>query len=334
MHAITLLKREPKDFSASEIKREISRGDQIAELYRLAEKLLPALNISNESVKYYASLVAYYSVFRLKRFDKWVVQVYLLCFVFHRYQRLHDNLISCLIHNVRRFTDEAKNAAKEMVYEYRVENNQNLRKAGDVLKLFTDEDIATSTPFEDVQAKAFGILDREKLKLVADQLSTTAQFDETAFQWQHVNKLAHQFKRHLRPILSAVEFTSSSAHAEVLEAIDFLKTAFAKQKSLGQFSSDVFPTGFISDTQKRYLYVQDGAEKGQLIPDRYEFLVFKHLRNGLEAGDFYNATLLSHLREHTETTGDGETAALRRLHGNISTSMDAMNSASNRMPSI
>ena len=69
LYEITLLKREPKDFSASEIKREISRGEQIAELYRLAEKLLPALNISNESVKYYASLVAYYSVFRLKRFD-------------------------------------------------------------------------------------------------------------------------------------------------------------------------------------------------------------------------------------------------------------------------
>ena len=174
-----------------------------------------------------------------------------------------------------------------MVYEFRVENNQNLRKAGDVLKLFTDEDIATSTPFEDVQAKAFGILDREKLKLVADQLSTKAQFDETAFQWQHVNKLAHQFKRHLRPILSAVEFTSSSAHAEVLEAIDFLKTAFAKQKPLGQYPSNEIPTRFISDSMKRYLYVQDGADKGQLIPDRYEFLVFKHLRNGLEAGDIF-----------------------------------------------
>ena len=287
LHEITLLKREPKDFSASDIKREINRGEQIAELYRLAQKLLLALNISNESIKYYASLVTYYSVFRLKRLDNWIVQVYLLCFVYHRYQSLHDNLIGCLIHNVRRYTDEAKNAAKEMVYEYRVENNQNLRKSGEVLKLFTDDDITTNTPFQEVQAKAFGILDRKTLELVADHLSTQAQFDATAFQWQHVDKLANQFKRHLRPVLLAVEFTASSGHAAVIQAINFLKTAFEKQRPLGQYPADAFPTRFISESMKRYAYVQDGADKGQLIPDRYEFLVFKHLRNGLEAGDIF-----------------------------------------------
>ena len=128
------------------------------------------MNISSESIKYYASLVAYYSAFRLKRFDEWTVQVYLLCFVFHRYQRLHDNLINCLIYNVRRYTDESKKAAKDMVYEYRVENNQNLRKAGEVLKLFADDDITANTLFHDIQAKAFEILDRRKLELVAEHL--------------------------------------------------------------------------------------------------------------------------------------------------------------------
>jgi hypothetical protein len=93
LYEITLLKREPKDFSLGEIKGEIHRGEQIHNLYRLAEKLLPHLLISNESIKHYASLVTYYSVFRLKRFDLFLVYLYLICFVYHRYQRLHDNLI-------------------------------------------------------------------------------------------------------------------------------------------------------------------------------------------------------------------------------------------------
>ena len=46
LYEITLLKREPKDFSLGEIKREIHRGEQIHNLYRLAEKLLPHLLIS------------------------------------------------------------------------------------------------------------------------------------------------------------------------------------------------------------------------------------------------------------------------------------------------
>jgi len=69
LHAITQLKREPKDFSATEIKREVERGERIRDLYRLSQRVLPALRISNESIKYYASLVGYYSAFRLKRLE-------------------------------------------------------------------------------------------------------------------------------------------------------------------------------------------------------------------------------------------------------------------------
>ena len=33
--------------------------------YALAQRVLPVLEISNESIKYYASLVSYYSVYKL-----------------------------------------------------------------------------------------------------------------------------------------------------------------------------------------------------------------------------------------------------------------------------
>ena len=85
LYAITQLKREPKDFSASAMRDEIRRGDQLRALYGRAQQVLPALQISQESIKYYASLVTYYSVFRMKRLDAWIVYLYLLCFVYHRY---------------------------------------------------------------------------------------------------------------------------------------------------------------------------------------------------------------------------------------------------------
>jgi hypothetical protein len=50
LYEITLLKREPKDFSATEIKRVMDRGKQIQPLYHLAQELLPELGISNESI--------------------------------------------------------------------------------------------------------------------------------------------------------------------------------------------------------------------------------------------------------------------------------------------
>ena len=72
LYEITQLRREPKDFTYTEIKREIERGERIKELYVVAERLLPKIEISNESIKHYASLIAYYSVYKLKRFNEYL----------------------------------------------------------------------------------------------------------------------------------------------------------------------------------------------------------------------------------------------------------------------
>lgn len=253
--------------------------------------MLPHLEISNESIKYYASLVTYYSVFRLKQLDGQVVEIYLLCFVHHRTQRLHDNLLSSLIHDVRRYGDEAKAAAKERLYLDHVEHNQNLHKAGRVLKLFTDEEIEADTPFQAVQAQAFTILERQQLARIADQIANDARFDETAFQWDHIDSLAHQFKRHLRPILLAVDLAASQVpgthRVPLLAAVHFLQAAFDTEKPLSQYTVSQFPTRCIPANLTRYLYAQDAQGHKRLLPDRYEFLIYRLLRRALEAGDLF-----------------------------------------------
>jgi hypothetical protein len=206
-------------------------------------------------------------------------------------------LINSLIYNVRGYAksnarlrlsvDEAKAAAKERVYQYRIEANQDLQKAGQVLKLFTNDIISENTPFHQVQAQAFGILDRQKLDFIADHIAKNVKFDETAFQWEHIDKLSHQFKLNLRPILSAVDFDASSAQDALIEAVHFLKNMFRKGKSLSQYPPNTFPTRFIPENTKRYLYRQNSQGRKYLLVDRYEFLVYRLLHNGLLAGDIF-----------------------------------------------
>src|SRR5699024_11303352 len=89
--------------------------------------------------------------------------VYLLCFLYYRYRRMNDNLINTLIYNVRRFIDESKSTAKEQIYQHYTENRQNMKKAGEVLQLLTDDSIEADTPFGDIQARAFSILERQNV---------------------------------------------------------------------------------------------------------------------------------------------------------------------------
>src|SRR4030095_7906133 len=81
--------------------------------------------------------------------------------------------------------------------------------------------------------------------------------NKTAFQCNHVDTLAPQFKRHLRPILLTVNWAASSGHAPLLEAVRFLQDAVRKGRPLGQYSPAALPLRFIPDTAQRYLYTQD-----------------------------------------------------------------------------
>jgi TnpA family transposase len=287
LYEITRIKREPKDFSIKEINKEIRRGEQIKSLYAVAQTVLPRLGISNESIKYYASLIDYYSVFQMSQLEENLARIYLLCFVQYRYQRLHDNLINCFIYRVRQLLDEAKSVAKERVYQYRLEHNRNLYKAGQVLKLFADDTIPGETPFADVRTQAFAILPETKLTRVADNILQTAQLDEHLFQWEYTDQIANRFKRRLRPLLRAIDFSATDANKSLITAVHFLKTALQKTKPLTQYKPDKLPQRFITEQYKRYLYTADDAGEKRLLVDRYEFLIYRLLRNNLESGDVF-----------------------------------------------
>ena len=135
LYEITRIKREPKDFGEKEMRREIKRGEQIATLHDIAERILSHLKISDESIKYYASLVGYYSVYKLQRFDRKTTFIYLLCFVYHRYHQMHDNLLNCFIYQVHLYNEVARKIAKERIAAFRETQADGLAQARQVLRL-------------------------------------------------------------------------------------------------------------------------------------------------------------------------------------------------------
>jgi TnpA family transposase len=287
IHKITQLRHQPKDSSVKEMKAEVAREGDLKGLYTLMQQLLPELGISNESVTYYASLVDHYSVFRLKRLDRLTAYLYLLCYVRYRYQKLNDNLIISFRHHVTKFDEAAEDAAKERVYAYRIETNQNLGKAAQILDIVLDG-VPAGTPFADFQAQAFAILERPKLEQVSKHITGKVVFNETAFAWDYLDAKAGSFKAHLRHAIRAAEFTGSFAHDPVVTAVDFLKQTFMKDRSLGEVGTSSFPTRHLSKQAKRYLYdAEDRTDITRPLPDRYEFHTYRLLKQGLDAGDIH-----------------------------------------------
>jgi hypothetical protein len=122
---------------------------------------------------------------------------------------------------------------------------------------------------------------------VAEYMENSANCDEIAFEWERIDSMARRFKQHLRPLLRTIDLSATRVNAPIQEAIHFLKTAFQKDRSLHQIASEDFPTDFFPVREKRYLYQRNETGQKHLIPDRYEFLVYRLVRHRLEAGDLF-----------------------------------------------
>ncbi len=250
--------------------------------------MVKGLTLSTENTKYYASLVDYYSVYKIKRMEQKTIRFLLCCFVYHRYQQLHDHLINAFIFTLNKYLKEAKTVSVERIYQLNADRSEHLKQAGQVLALFLDENIAENTPFEQVKARAFQLIEKANLSALTGYLAKQT-WDETAFQWEHYSQLAPQFKRSVRRFFLVIPFESTRLADALLEAVLFLKEHFGKQQSLRQVKEEKFPIGFIDERVKRYLY-----PNGTLDPDRYEFLVYRKLKEQLESGDVYVSDSLNY----------------------------------------
>ena len=283
LYELTFLKREPRDFSYKEITIEVNKGESLKELYHLACDFLPKLEISNENIKYYAYLVGYYTIYKLKRMKREIVYVYLLCFVLNRYQKINDNLVN----------NEVKKVAKEKVYEYKMEGNKHSKDAGKILDLFIDKNISGKVEFEQVREIAFGILAEEKFPLISKYISKT-KFDDSEYEWNHYVELAQKFKVNLRYIFLNLDFKGQTTKDPLLKAVLFLKEAFQKNKSLTHFPVNELPKKFIPSKLRKYLYEIKTVEiNGKTIKyrklnvDKYEFLIYRLLKARLESGEIF-----------------------------------------------
>ncbi|MCX7113337.1 MAG: DUF4158 domain-containing protein, partial [Proteobacteria bacterium] len=288
MYRISAPKHEPKDFSYKELRREVERRKFFQPLHEFAKHFLATAGISNESGKYYASPVKFYTAYKLQRMSPATARLYLLCFACHRFRQINDNLIEAFIHWVGEYEKQAKLMAAEAMQCAIAGAADNLQAAGQVLGLFVDASITGDTPFSVVKEKAFSLLEPERFPSVSAYMRNIA-FDKIGYEWSHYTKLSPTFKRNLRQLFSDLEFAGRVEDAPLLEAIDFLQGILREGKSPRQIDPAIFPAGVIPKNLQRHLFTKaegKGAKK-LLEVGRYEFMVYRFLRNALEAGDVF-----------------------------------------------
>jgi hypothetical protein len=129
--------------------------------------------ISADSIRYYASLVTFYTVYKLRRMNPGVARLYLLCFTCHRFRQVNDRLIEAFIRLVNDYEQTARQAAEEAAQNALTEASTHLKAAGEVLCLFVDGSIPYHAPFASVRKRAFALLAPERFEIVSQYLRTS-----------------------------------------------------------------------------------------------------------------------------------------------------------------
>lgn len=112
---LTVLRQDARDFGWRQMVQEREKRAILAPLHRKTCDILPALNISQQNLLYYASLANFYTVYDLRELKPEQTRLYLLCYAWVRYRQFSDNLVDAMFFHMKQLEDESRSVAKQLL---------------------------------------------------------------------------------------------------------------------------------------------------------------------------------------------------------------------------
>lgn len=284
---LAAIKQDAKHFGFQMMVLERRKQATLKPLYRVAEMVLPTLDISQQNRNYYASLAHFYTVYELRKLKSGQTYLYLLCYVWQRYQQLSDNLVSALSYQIKKLEQETKEISERKFSQSQANRQQDASQVGRLILLYVDEAIDDATLFGAVRNQAFDIMPKDSLLSTGQRLceKTASQME---LRWQAVDKIVGRCKKNLRPLAMAIDFSNTSAQCPWLMALHWMKTVFSRQQTLGQRPLDEIPDGTLPKRLRPYLLVLDEESNATGIrAGRYEFWIYRQIRKRLDINEIY-----------------------------------------------
>ncbi len=307
---LAVLRQDARDFGWRQMVHEREKRAILEPLHHKACDILPALNISQQNLLYYASLANFYTVYDLRNLKPEQTRLYLLCYAWIRYRQFSDNLVDAMFFHMKQLEDESRSMAKQLMADVQEKHRRETSKIGRLLSLYVDDSVPDPTTFGEVRRRAWKIMPREALKNTAQRMSVKP-VSKLALQWQAVDGMTALIRRHLRPLYLSLDLTSVVQDSPWAEALSWLRMVFSKKQTLLQRPLAECPPETLPKRLRPYLleFGEDGEPTG-LNAGRYEFWLYRQIRKRFQAGEFHLNNSLRHRHLSDELVPEGEQAAV------------------------
>ncbi len=284
IYELQFYKNEPKDFSNKELKNEIDRKNFLQPLFTISQSIVSKFKISNENLDFYGSLVIYYTVSKLKKISGKTIYLYLICFVTIRYKKSYDNIIDSYIHSINSLIKNSVAYKKNKILEFNILGNMNLKKIKTFIDYFLNKKNLEDMKFKDVRKELDEILDDEEKQQLSNFLSENT-YDFKKFEWDYFTNFQLKFKTNTRYLFKELDLEFKKSEVDLLEAVNFIKGRLLNKKSIRSCAESDFPLNFIPKRHQKFII--GNQENPEINPDKYEFLIYRLVKERLESGDAY-----------------------------------------------
>ncbi len=292
------------------MRNEREKRAVLEPLHRKACEILPALNISQQNLLYYASLANFYTVYDLRNLKPGQTRLYLLCYAWVRYRQFSDNLVDAMFFHMKQLEDESRNMAKKLLADVQEKHRRETSKIGRLLSLYVDDSVPDPTTFGEVRQRAWKIMPREALKSTAQRMSVKP-VGKLAMQLQVVDGMTALIRRNLRPLYLSLDLTSMVRDSPWVKALNWLRVVFNKKQTLSQRPLEECPPETLPS--RLHPYLLESGEEGdtaRLNAGRYEFWLYRQIRKRFLSGEIYLNDSLRHRHLSDELVAEGEQSAV------------------------
>ncbi|MEZ8306909.1 Tn3 family transposase [Vibrio splendidus] len=276
LNGLSGFKGTARDFTPSELERELSTMQLLRTVYPEVKQLLAELGLSRGNMIYYTSLVRSGSTFQLRRSPRWQGLLYLSCYIFYRYREANDRLVSSFSYLVRKHHESRIESAKSRVAKELDIIQDTLKSAGNILRYFTDDSISDDMTFGEIRKTAFSTMSPEDMLLVSAHL-VDGRFNRAEYQWQYTDSQSRKTAGSLRKLFLALDIECEAAQPALSMQISNARKELLTNKKLTSMDLRL-----VTHNDLEHL-VNDGETNHV----RFEFYLYRKISGMIESGKVY-----------------------------------------------
>lgn len=292
-YAITTLQFDAKSFQTKEMSAEIDKLMMCQPIFDFAQTFLPTLALSRSIIDYYADLVNLYTVQRLQELLKETAYLYMMCYVYRRYERLMNNVTQGFAYYVDKYCSEGKKITKEALSITETPLEEHRTEIGKLMGIFTDKNVMRQSGAH-IEKVAFKVMPEEEIAAVSEQLlhgERNRKRQEEKLIWTFHKENYQALLINLRPLFLAIDFTGQAGLKPLLKATEFLKKLLKKNKTLRDFPITKIPTAHIKPAFLVQYFTENmskkAASKKTINPYQYEFYLYQMIRKNIKSSTIH-----------------------------------------------